>query len=42
MARTLSEVAYAVAYGSLSHFAQAFRMHYGQPPSALLGGAANP
>lgn len=35
---TVSEIAYAVGYESLSHFAQAFRKRYGQPPSAVLGG----
>ncbi len=37
---SVSEVAYAVGYDSLSHFAQAFRKRYGQPPSAMLGGTA--
>lgn len=35
---TVSEVAYAVGYEALSHFAQAFRRRYGCAPSEVLDG----
>ena len=39
---TVSEVAYAVGFRSVSHFSHAFRASYGVPPSAFLDHAVEP
>ena len=39
---TVSEVAYAVGFKSVSHFSQAFRIAYGTTPSAYASGRAVP
>ena len=36
---TVSEVAYAVGFKSISHFSQTFRKRYGVNPSEYLGAA---